>query len=376
MPRPRLLVVEDDPALLQGITDLLEMNGYGVWGAPDAVAALALLENERPDLILSDIMMPGIDGYELYERVRQNPALAAVPFIFLTARGDKTDVRRGKELGADDYITKPFEEADLLAAVRGKLARRRALDASREEELAQLKRGILATLSHEFRTPLTYVINYADLLDKGEGEVSPEEFRQFMQGIRKGADRLHRLVVDFITLVELQTGEARTVLQFRRRWIDDMGPWLRILGKRYVETARARGLALAIDVPDGLPALQIDEEYLANALGRLLDNAIKFSRPDSQRVALRARAEPDALRIEVEDDGIGIQEADVPALFRMFTQLDRTRMEQQGSGSGLAICKGLVELHAGRVSLRSTPGVGSTFTVWLPLRPPEAPPAA
>lgn len=372
MAKPLILVVEDNTALLEGIQDLLEMAGYDVLAAADATTALELLETHHPDLIVSDIMMPVIDGYELYERVRGRPDLTDVPFIFLTARGEKADIRKGKELGADDYITKPFEEEDLLAAVRGKLTRRQELEGRKDQEFSELKRTILSTLSHEFRTPLTYVINYSDLLGKESGDISPDEFRQFMQGIRKGAERLHRLVLDFITLVELETGEARTVYEFRRRVIDDMGPWLRTVAKRYLEAAQDRGLRLEIDVPDGLPAILADEVYLANAIGRLVDNAVKFSRRESEWVRFRAEPGADTLRIAVEDQGVGIRPEEIVELFRVFHQVDRPRMEQQGIGAGLAICRGLVELHGGRVTVESTPGRGSTFAITLPVAEAQA----
>jgi signal transduction histidine kinase len=361
-----ILVVEDNLSLLEGVHDLLEVSGYRVLTAPGGPPALTLLERNRPDLIISDIMMPGMDGYELFEKVRARPDLADTPFIFLTARGGKEEVRRGKEMGADDYIIKPFEEEDLLVAVRSKLLRRREIRQQREEQFADLKRTILATLSHEFRTPLTYIINYSDMLGKEGADLSSDEFRQFMHGIRRGADRLHRLVLDFMTLVELETGEAETLFQFRRRVIDDLGPWLRTQARTFEPAARSRGLELVIEVPDELPPIVADETYLGNAIGRLLDNAVKFSRNAKGKIWFRAEGHEGRLRIQVEDQGVGIREEELASLFRVFHQVDRPRQEQQGIGSGLAICKGVIELHGGRVSAKSKVGVGSTFTIELP----------
>jgi two-component system sensor histidine kinase/response regulator len=375
-----ILVVEDNALLLEGIRDLLEVSGYRVLMAGDAVQALALLQHNHPDLIVSDIMMPGMDGYELYEQVRLRPDLLDTPFVFVTARGEKADIRRGKELGADDYITKPFEEEDLLVVVRAKLARRQALKQQREDQFGELKRTIVATLSHEFRTPLTYVINYSEMLGSQEGQIDPDDFRQFMQGIRRGAERLHRLVLDFITLVELETGEAESTYQLRRRVIDDISPWLRTVVRRHQEAAEARHLRLEIDVPDGLPPVLADEVYLANAIGRLLDNAVKFSKPTSERIRVWAEADGTSLRLSVEDQGVGIRQEELVSLFALFRQIDRPKQEQQGTGSGLAICKGIVEIHGGEVEVASVYGVGSTFTIQLPLAganpsSPSLPPA-
>ncbi len=371
MAKQTILVVEDNLALLEGIRDLLEVSGYVALIAESGEDALKLLADHLPDLIVSDIMMPGMDGYQFYEEVRKRPELIEVPFIFLTARGEKRDIRKGKELGADDYITKPFEEEDLLVVVRAKLARRQAIERRMDARFSDLKRTILNTLSHEFRTPLTYVLNYSELLETEAGEVSPEEFQQFLQGIRRGAERLNRLVMDFIALIELETGEADTVFHLRRRRLSDVGPWLRVVGRGFEDAARARKLALVLDVPNDLPDLIADEAFLADAIGRLLENAIKFSRTKSEWVRLSARAEGGRLRIAVSDQGVGIRREDQESLFSLFQQIDRPKHEQQGAGSGLAICKGMVELHGGRVSAESEAGVGSTFVIELPAAPDE-----
>ena len=155
MAKPLILVVEDDLALLEGVRELLELTDYSVLTAANGREALDVLETQCPDLIVSDIMMPEMDGYQFHEKVSEQPELSAIPFIFLSARGEKTDIRRGKELGADDYITKPFDDEDLLVAVRAKLNRWENLRQHRDDEVADLKSKILLTLSHEFRTPLT-----------------------------------------------------------------------------------------------------------------------------------------------------------------------------------------------------------------------------
>jgi signal transduction histidine kinase len=353
--------------MLEGIRDLLEMSGYRVRIALNGQEALDLLDRERPDLIISDIMMPLIDGYEFHTKVRERPELLRVPFIFLTARGEKADIRRGKALGVDDYITKPFDEEDLLIAVRAKLSRWGDISRLRDEEMADLKLTILLALSHEFRTPLAYILNYTEMLEMDSGALSPDEFRQFLNGIRKGASRLNRLVEDFITLVELETGEAYNAYCLRRHQIADTSAWLRVVGRGYKAAAERRGLKLIVDIPDRLPPINADETYLGDAIGRLLDNAIKFSGLDSKWVRMKAEANAGTLKVLIEDQGIGIPEKALGSLFSVFYQIDRAKQEQQGTGSGLSICKGLVSLHGGRVLAVSELGEGSTFTIEIPV---------
>jgi len=367
MIKPRILVVEDNPVTLQGIRDLLEISGFDVVTATDGRQGLESLENQRPDLIISDIMMPDIDGYQFHAQIQKQSELLGIPFIFLTARGEKDDIRRGKALGVDDYITKPFDDEDLLITVRAKLSRWEDLRKLREEQMAEFKRNILLALSHEFRTPLSYIINYTDMFEIEGEAITPGEFRQFMQGIRKGALRLNRLVEDFITLVELETGEARNVYLIRRHQITDTSAWLRGIGKKYQMAAESCGLKIILDIPDGLPPLEADIVYLEDAIGRLIDNAIKFSGTESEWVRLRGEVVSGKLLVKVEDQGIGIKVNEMGSLFNIFHQIDRATREQRGTGSGLAICKGLVDLHGGKVMVESEYGVGSVFWIEFPL---------
>jgi two-component system sensor kinase len=367
MTNPLIMVVEDNVTLLEGLKDLLEIANYRVVTAENGTDALNILEEVTPDLIISDIMMPRIDGYQFHAKVRQKPELLGVPFIFLSARGGKADIRRGKELGADDYITKPFDEEDLLVAVRSKLSRWQDLRRLQDEEIDDLKNKILLTMSHEFRTPLAYILNYTEMLEMDSGEISAEDINHFMKGIRKGAVRLNRLVEDFIRLVELETGEAERAY-LRRRWeIPDISAWLRVITRTHEMDADEQGVKLVWEIPDGLPGVLADESYLADGLSRLIENAIKFSTPESETVRIEAEALDDKLHIRVIDQGVGIPEKDLDSLFNVFHQIDRAKHEQQGTGSGLAISHGIVELHGGEIIVDSEFGAGSTFTIVLPI---------
>jgi two-component system sensor histidine kinase/response regulator len=338
-----ILVVEDDTALLEGLRDILELSGYHVLTARNGVEGLAVLQNRVPDLIVSDINMPRMDGYQFYGQVRARPDWISVPFIFLTAKSEKADLRQAKILGADDYITKPFEEADLLVAVQAKLNRRAQLDAAHGRQVADLKRTILTTLNHEFRTPLTYITTYADML--GDANLSTDEFKEFMRGIQIGSERLRRLVEDFILLVELQTGEAQQTYDRRSGRMTDLAALVNLAIERARSRAEARRVRLVAETHGPLPPILADREYLLDAVTRLLDNAIKFSRKEGGVVTLRAAPGGPGVRIEVVDHGIGVPDSQLDKIFDMFYQIDRAKLEQQGSGSGLANVQGIVRMH-------------------------------
>ncbi len=369
--RPTILVVEDDTNLLSGICDILEMAEYNVFGAASGLDALDVLRTKLPlpNIIVSDIMMPYMDGYELLNAVRQERDWTEIPFIFLTARTEKGDIRSGMVAGADDYLPKPFKTDDLLLAIRAKLKRRAELANVRALQIREIKRGILTILNHEFRTPLSPVVAYADMLNSDPTTLTHDELKAFLQGINTGAKRLRRLVEDFILLIELETGEAQTAYNYRHALITDLGALLETAIAQFAETLINRDVhLLSVPIPTSLPPFVADPEYLIAALLRLLDNAVKFTDQAGGKVQISAEADAsgDWVLIHVADTGRGIPPDEFAFIFDSFYQIERKRYEDQGTGSGLAIVKAIMELHGGEVRVESEIGKGSVFTLYLP----------
>jgi len=362
----QILIVEDDLAMSSGIRDMLEMNGYRVQLAENGVEGLKALELFRPDLIISDVMMPEMDGFEFLEQVRRHPRWAAVPFIFLTAKGQRPDIRTGKQLGADDYLVKSVDPEDLLIVVRAKLDRALTIQQQNRREMDDLKRSLLSMLSHEFRTPLTYITGYVDLIQ--EGEWSAEELQKFLGRIKGGSNRLNRLVEDFLLLVRFETNDARQAYLMDKRPFNNWASLVaRVFGLCH-EAAAARQVTLRHEIEPDLPPVEAHEGYLENAVMRLVDNGIKFSQHSGGQVWVKVAADGERVRCVVKDDGVGIPADEVGRMFDRFHQINRQRIEQQGAGIGLAIVKNIIDLHQGEVACASTEGVGSEFTIWLPLR--------
>lgn len=361
----RILVVEDDRAVLDGLCALLELAGYTVAGAGHGAAALARLPEFAPHLIVSDIMMPQLDGYGLYAAVRARPEWAAIPFIFLTARGEKPDLQRAKEAGVDDYLIKPFEEAELLVAIRGKLARRAQLDDARQRQLTDLKHAIISALNHEFRTPLTHITSYLELLR----ETAPDavDFKDYLAVIEAGAARLQRLVEDFVLLAELRSGEAQQVFELRRVVEAELPGLLTAVVEQCRPLAAVRGLAVELRLGETpLPPVRLDREYLGGALRRLVENALKFTPAGAAPVRVEAETAAGEVFIRVIDHGRGIPASELERIFELFYQSDRARQEQQGIGAGLTIAAEIARLHGGELTAASRVGQGSTFTLRLP----------
>ena len=160
----KILVIEDAQSLRRDILEMLRFEGYDVVGAEDGLVGVDRAREEMPDLIICDIMMPGRDGYGVLEELRRDPLTTSIPFIFLTARTDRVDVRQGMELGADDYLTKPFTASELLATVTTRLEKRTQISQIADRKLDDLRENIILALPHELRTPLNVILGFSDLM--------------------------------------------------------------------------------------------------------------------------------------------------------------------------------------------------------------------
>ena len=362
----RILLVDDDDTMRETLREILELAGFIVLTASDGADALTALEASVPDLVISDVNMPRMDGYRLYEAVRAREQWAHLPFIFVSGLGERDDVRHGKLLGVDDYLVKPVDEEDLLVAVRGTLERQARVKRGSQHEVSELKKNLLAVLNHEILTPLTSIVGSADMLRESGPGLAPKTLRGFLDGILTGSDRLRRLAEDFMFLVDIESGVLQESFERTRGPIANLAIVLRALVETEATSAAGRGVRLVSEVPASLPMVVGRAEMLRAAVGHVLANAIKFSRKDDGEVVLGARAEAEQVTIRVRDRGIGIPPEELERVTQMFYQWDRPRREQQGTGSGLFIAQSIVALHGGRLTLTSEVGEGTTVAIELP----------
>lgn len=371
--KAKILIVEDDLNLMEGIREILEIHEYDVLTATNGLAGLETLRQQTvpPDLILSDIMMPHMNGYEFFKAVRAEPRWTQTQFVFLTAKGERDDIMFGKGLGSDDYVVKPFDAKDLLTTIEAKLRRREQIGQFLQHEIAELKRKVLTIINHEMRTPLTYVVAYSDMLNRDAEDLTTDDMRTFLRGINAGANRLRRMVENFILLVELQTNEARKTFDWRRARLTNYAALMRVIESKYRDIADEMKIQVQIEIAPNLSPINADQEYLSAAIECLLDNAIKFS-DEHQMVKVRVYQQDQHVCFGVIDRGRGIPEHELQNIFKTFYQIDRENLEDQGAGSGLAIVDGVVRLHGGHVTVESTFGSGSTFTIHLPAEKSES----
>jgi two-component system sensor histidine kinase VicK len=288
-----------------------------------------------------------------------------IPFIFLTAKGERSDVKMGKMVGVDDYLIKPFDADELLVAVDAKLRRIRAINDVHKGAISAVKRQIMTILNHEFRTPLTLVVAYSEMLkDYDINSMGEDELLLFLREVNNGAERLRRLVENFILLVELQSGDTKNTYEWRKGEITDIADVIHTAYAQALSPAKA-GNRCNLSVPSGLQPIIGDREFLVVILRELLLNAVKFSEPDDP-IAVEAEVIGDQLHIRVIDNGRGIRQSELDMIWNSFYQINREQFEDQGAGSGLAIAQGLAKLHDGTIDVQSEFGKGSCFTLIVP----------
>jgi signal transduction histidine kinase len=360
--RPRILVA-DDNADMRGYVARLLAERFDVETAADGAAALAAAKSRPFDLVLTDVMMPQLDGFGLLRELRLDPATAQIPVIMLSARAGEESRVEGMEAGADDYLVKPFSARELLARVGGNLqmARLRRQFADDLKEADRRKDVFLATLSHELRGPLAPLGNTLEILKRaGNDDALVHQARGTME---RQLTQLVRLVDDLVDVSRI----TRNRLELRRERVD-LG---RLVGDA-VEAAQPHakrfGHELAVTLPPVPIELHADPARLRQVVDNLVDNACKYTDPGG-RIAVSVAIDGSQATVAVEDTGLGIPEDKLATIFEMFAQVDRTIDRAAGGlGLGLTLVKRLIEMHGGTVEAFSDgPGRGSRFHLYLPV---------
>jgi two-component system sensor histidine kinase/response regulator len=357
-----IVVVEDNRDLNYALCEILTSCGYHVRAAHNGYEALDLLDEVRPDVILCDIMMPAMDGYTLLQHTRSDVSLRTLPFIFLTARSSAEDQRRAKEIGIEDYLTKPIDSNDLLIAIENALQRSKLMREEAERKLDDLRNRIVGLLQHEFRTPLTFVLGYAELLANTDAAgINLGELKMAAAAILDGGRRLQRLIEGFLLLAELQN---RTLNLGEMERLDAGLLW-RDVAQELEDEASGQGLTIFLEAPPTPVYLLGDAHLIEEALRRMLDNAIRYRRPESKVIQLSVNRWATYLGLRITDDGMGIPAERLAEFARPFEQPNREQRSSTGAGLSLAMIKHVALLHGGQLEIESVYGQGSTFTLWL-----------
>jgi two-component system sensor histidine kinase/response regulator len=363
-PKATILTVDDDPVLLSSVADVLRLAGYSTLTATNGVEALQVMQQHIPDLIVADIMMPEMDGYELFEAVRENQDWISIPFIFLSAKGEQKDIRKGYDLGADHYLSKPFESEDLLVAIEARLKRIAEIRAVGQREVEHAKERLMTIFGHELLKPLGRIFGYVSMLETGYGAMDDYVVAKMLHDTRLGTEYLVRMIEDLMLLVNIDNGLTAVEIERYREPVIVSNKINNAVGQLQ-HLAEKRNIEISTTYDENLVVTGVSH-HIEDIIMRLLDNAIKFGKPGGH-VWITAQKVGNEGIVSVKDDGVGIPPDEQKRLFQRFEQIGRDQIEQQGVGLGLAIAERLIQLHGGGIQIESQPGEGSTFTFSLPI---------
>jgi len=342
----KILVIEDTPPVLDLVLSALQSEGFNTVRAEDGRIGVQLAFEHLPDLILCDVLMPGLDGYGVLNELRADATTAATPFIFLAAKTGKEDIRRGMELGADDYLTKPFTARELISAIKVRLERQAIISKKFED----LRCNISYALPHELRTPLNGIMGLSQLLSEPEISFGRDQITEMGQVIYGSSLRLEHLIENYLLYadLELMRAQPKKIRSLAEAPIIQPGTFIPDVAQTKAKQV-GRETDLVLEIADG--TVQMTPNYLKKIVEELVDNALKFSEAGTH-VFVSMSFRDDDFILRVADNGRGMT-AEQIANVGAFMQFGRELHEQQGSGLGLAIVRRLAELHGGQLSIES-----------------------
>lgn len=362
---PVILVVDDTEDNLDLLEFALKRKPVEMIRANSGMECLSLARERQPDVILLDIQMPEMDGFETLRRLRDNPATAKIPVIFLTAqRKEPESIEKGLLMGVDEYLTKPIDTDELLVRTKTLVRIKRM-----EAELERTKADFMAMLVHDLRSPLAGikdVIEFFRELEKSGGTLTPDHFT-LLAASQESAERMLQLINNLLDLSKFEAGKItlnKEPLSVRRV--------VEKAAKQMEFQFRQRKITLRTDVAEDLPDVTADASKISQVLMNLLSNALKFSGSGgtvtiSVSPTKGGAGGHDGVAVAITDTGMGIPQEEIPGIFQRYKQASSARrVRQKGTGLGLAICKLIVEAHGGQIGVTSEPGK-TTFRFTLPL---------
>lgn len=358
-----ILVIDDENLFRESTAIALRRRGFETFEAGNGRIGAELALQHHPDLVLCDVNMEQMNGYQTLESLRREPSTSAIPFILMTGMGDTAAMRKGMDLGADDYLPKPFTAAQLFGAIDARLRQRAVLRQDAEKKLDELRASLTLALPHEMVTPLNGIFGLAQVLVVDAASLTPAEVSDFGQNILVSAERLQHTVQNFLLYgqLEILASDPSNLAELRDKWSDQCHHAIESIARRHADAA-LRPADLHLELADGRVAMAPD--LFSRLIDELAGNAFKFSQP-GQPVRISSRMTEGRCQLLVQDEGIGMTPGQIAGV-SAYRQFNRGLREQQGSGLGLAIVQRLAELHGGSMKILSNPGAGTTVTVTLP----------
>jgi signal transduction histidine kinase len=377
--RPTILVVDDDAVQRVMVRESLEQVGYAVVEAGNGAEGLDEIRRCQPDLVLLDVVMPELDGFDTCAELRRHQETEHLPVIMVTGLEDVHSVQRAFDVGATSFLTKPMNWALLDYHIKYILRAKRTEQELREakekaETASRVKTDFLATMSHELRTPLNAIIGFSEVVkEELLGPLGNRKYTEYMHDIHRSGVHLLELINDVLEFAKFESGKLDLVEgEINLNQVIDTAV------RQVKPLAEVAGVKLHQRIAEELPLYRADQRKLSQILLNLLSNAIKFTPVGGEVRVISKRDKSGRISMTINDTGIGIAPQDIDAIFEPFHQLDSTLTRKyQGTGLGVPLAAAMIELHGGTLSFDSEVGVGTKATVELPadriIRPEEIP---
>ncbi|MGB3496237.1 MAG: response regulator [Elainellaceae cyanobacterium] len=361
----KVLVVEDELQVRENIAEILGFEGFYRTTAENGRIGLQMAKEEIPDLILCDVMMPELDGYEFVRAIRSDPLTTNIPIILLTAKAERTDFRQGMELGADDYLTKPFTLPELRQAIDTQLRKKSMIAEKNQKKFDQMCNTITLSLPNELHVPLQNIIGASGLLIEDWAETPDEEKLELIEAVHSSSQRLYRLTQNFLLYASLEATLANP-----KKMKDFQKISSRTNLKEDVEHAvyleaevMQRTHDLQFDVQEAV--VRISANSLKKVVREILNNAFKFSQPGS-KIHVIGLSGFNSYMLHIIDHGLGMN-AEQIANLDAYVQFNQKIHELSGAGLGLAVSKKIVEIHGGNLIVESEFNRQTSIRITLPI---------
>lgn len=351
----KILVIEDEPKLRENICEILENEDYDVEYAENGKIGVEKVKKFNPDLIICDIMMPEMDGFAVLEQLQGSPETASIPFIFLTAKVEPENLRKGMSLGADDYLFKPFHIQDLINAVQKRLSKKEL----NEKKLKEVQEQIIAKVPHELRTPLVPILGYSELIEE---ETDLEQIREMAKVIKMYGKSLHGKIEKFLFYTDLILKSKVKSKEEKKISAIINNALIGFLLIEYPLDLKAKE-RIKYDLEEAFIA--VEEEELKTLLNELLENSLKFSDLNSQ-VTIVGKASGDKYVLTIKDYGRGMDPEEINSI-TAFKKFGKEQLTEPGVGLGLAIVKLITELRKGSLSIVSEKNKFTEVSLSVPI---------
>lgn len=370
--KPNILAVDDVPANLQVVGAILSNEGYDVHTVTSGYQALEFLGSHDVDLVLLDVMMPHLNGFETAKEIKKNPQWENLPIIFLTAVSDKDEVVQGFEVGGVDYVTKPFNKSELLIRVKTQITLRKTrhdleVQNTKLERIAkELKEANLARdkffsiLAHDLKNPFSGLLSLMDEIIQHLDTFSQEDLLEIFKTLRNSSNNVYHLLLTLLDWGQTQTGGLNLKIQPLNLY-----PLIEELQYTFENSLAQKKIEFVHEL--GIPSVLADRETLATILRNLVSNAIKYTKTGG-KIHISSQKVLDTVEITVRDTGVGIKPENMSKLFRLDTKMSTLGTDHEsGTGLGLILCKEFVEKNHGSLGVESVWGQGTVFRVFLPM---------